>query len=546
MKSNYKYTITKENELKYGTVAPQRVNAKYTKAYDERDRGNKQLEALPENLSETDFYDVYFQDFNGIIDKTASKEHQMEQVQILSEIRLPLEFSSLMEEKLHLLLLKSYRIREKDYIKQKTDVVLDGKTFTKSSSYRPSIGGDPDLGLSIIGEGGCGKSTAVKQMLSHYPQVIIHEPDSLEPDIQIVWLMVTTAGTGSLKETYCQICNAVDIALNTDGLYGRACEKQKQLAGMANLVAKLVQKYSIGVIAIDEIQGLAGGNNKASSFDTLLQITNTTKCVIMTIGTEAALKTIFGSSHQSRRAGYKIRASDYTRDSEKAKMLISLVMRINWFLDYSDENPFIPTEEMLEHYYRQTYGFIERIILLWEEIQYDYIRRKTKPEITVEYFDSIARKLFSREEQSEKETEISSNSLFLPSENAAVLGTNKVHSSRNANELYKNLIATNISLDRAEAIEAFNTTFDPELALDMYDRIDIHFKERGNPQPLYIIKDAIVKAMKYKYAHTLEEQRVIAKIITNIERKGSSTLPSIKTTIPTLSKADLENIKPTA
>ena len=66
--------------------------------------------------------------------------------------------------------------------------------------------------MTLIGCSGNGKTTAIKQLLSLYPQVIYHPDRNLE---QVVYLKIDCSHDGSLKELCLNFFRAMDKALGT-------------------------------------------------------------------------------------------------------------------------------------------------------------------------------------------------------------------------------------------------------------------------------------------------------------------------------------------
>ena len=122
-----------------------------------------------------------------------------------------------------------------------------------------------NVGFSLIGYSGSGKSSALNILLSHYPQVIKHHSKNIPQFIQIVYLVVNCVPNSNFRALYAGIGNAIDRALgNITPYYETEINKQHSLGSKLNKVRELVELFSIGIIIFDEIQliNFDSANNK--------------------------------------------------------------------------------------------------------------------------------------------------------------------------------------------------------------------------------------------------------------------------------------------
>ena len=113
---------------------------------------------------------------------------------------------------------------------------------------------EPVGGFTLLGSGGCGKSTGINMMLSHYPQTIVHAKDTWHRTYQIVYLLVQCTANSNFSKLYENMGEAIDKALNN---FNPIYKKQFQKGGLAekyNLLKELVMKFNIGCIILDEIE----------------------------------------------------------------------------------------------------------------------------------------------------------------------------------------------------------------------------------------------------------------------------------------------------
>ncbi|GAX45295.1 Tn7-like transposition protein C [Tolypothrix sp. NIES-4075] len=162
-------------------------------------------------------------------------------------------------------------------------------------------------GFTILGISGIGKSTAVQEILSLYPQVIHHNRyrDSLHsPNTQLVWLKLECPSDGSVKGLCLNFFQAVDDILATPyyEIYGGS--GHRTVNEMMPYVALVASNVHLGVLVIDEIQCLTklnvGGYEKILDF--FVQLINTIGLPVVLVGTYKAWS-ILGSEFRSIRRG---------------------------------------------------------------------------------------------------------------------------------------------------------------------------------------------------------------------------------------------------
>ena len=92
-------------------------------------------------------------------------------------------------------------------------------------------------------------------LFSNYPQTILHEFGDGTRIIQIVYLVVNCSPNSNFSELYASVGRAVDLAIgNTDNIYESYIKKSKSLGAKADAVARLIERFSVGIIIFDEIQ----------------------------------------------------------------------------------------------------------------------------------------------------------------------------------------------------------------------------------------------------------------------------------------------------
>src|SRR6266436_3288865 len=160
------------------------------------------------------------------------------------------------------------------------------------------------LGFTIIGFSGVGKSTSVESVLSLYPQVIYHSHYA-QRDLQVaqvVWLKLECPFDGSPKGLCINFFQALDLLLNTNYKRNYA-EGRRTTDELLPNMARVAGIHGLGVLVIDEINRLSGlksdGALKLLSF--FVQLTNSMGIPIVLVGTYKAKQVLSGEFHQIRR-----------------------------------------------------------------------------------------------------------------------------------------------------------------------------------------------------------------------------------------------------
>jgi hypothetical protein len=204
-------------------------------------------------------------------------------------------------------------------------------------------------GFCIVGIGGIGKSTTVENILSLYPQVIVHTRYREQDFIlkQLVWLKIQCPNDGSIKGLCLNFFGTVDAILGTNYAqnYG---SRRRSVDELLPDMARVAALHSLGALVIDEIQDLSeaksGGAARVLNF--LVQLENTIGVPYLLIGTPKANQLFRGEFRQARRA------------SEQGD--------INWqrmaqFADDPDEDKKLEIDSIWEEFIRAlwTYQYVQ-------------------------------------------------------------------------------------------------------------------------------------------------------------------------------------------
>lgn len=370
------------------------VDARYVKALVDSDSGNPYIEALPYPRSDQAVKVAYTKTLGGYsYDKVKSMTtlQKMLQVGTLRQLRFPLTFHKTLEFDFYNALLTSYRER-KQVLSRSKDV-----EYVESNSHQSTrlilcgdSGAATNAGFSLIGYSGCGKSSAINALISHYPQVIMHNDGNNGYFPQIVYLVVNCIANSNFSALYEGIGDAIDKAFgNVEPVYAKEIAKAHGLGKKAEKVKGYIEKFGVGIIIFDEIQLIDFEHTKENSFDSLLTLANRTKVAIAVVGTEDARDKMFRELRTSRRIGTMINGNLYCENKEFFSFLVNQLFRYQWF-----DTPLELTQDIIDALYDVTKGIIDQLIGVYSCMNYDYLSKKKKPVINGIYVKQIAEKYY--------------------------------------------------------------------------------------------------------------------------------------------------------
>lgn len=240
--------------------------------------------------------------------------------------------------------------------------------------------------MTLIGCSGGGKTTAVSQLLSLYPQVIYHEKLNIE---QVVYLKVDCSHDGSLKELCNNFFRSMDIALKTSNYAKRFSAKRNSVeASLANM-AHVANVHALGVVVIDEIQHLdkakSGGSEKMLNF--FVTLVNTIGLPVILVGTPRA-RTIFEVDMRSARRGSGF-GSIFWDPMPTGKEWEALTNKL-WSLQWLQKRDELISDEIRELWYDLSQGVLDIVIKLFVLSQLRAIATRTErltPKLMQQVYD---------------------------------------------------------------------------------------------------------------------------------------------------------------
>lgn len=377
-------------DLTSQTVVP----ARYVKAKIKEDEGNMYIEALPYPRENKDIYRAYSHsfasyDYDSI--KKMTKLEKMLQVSMLKEIRFPLPFHSELEFSFYNALLISYRHRKRCPVYDKNiNYMAENRDNEMTSVLYGDSSDATNAGFSLIGYSGCGKSSAISTLVSHYPQVIIHEDGDGGYFPQITYLVVNCIANSNFSALYEGIGDAIDKAFsNAQPVYALEIKKTMGLGNKAEKVRSFIELFGVGIIIFDEIQLIDFQHTKENSFDSLLTLANRTKVAIAVVGTEDARDKMFHELRTARRVGTMINGNRYCENREFFEYLVSQIFEYQWF-----KEPIEVTDKIIDALYDVTKGIIDQLVSIYSCMNIEAITARKKIKINADFIHHVADKYY--------------------------------------------------------------------------------------------------------------------------------------------------------
>jgi len=268
--------------------------------------GNPLIESLPPILSGDEVVDALSNnDGHHDGERQLPPQYRLHCVQRLFRYFQPLEQHIDIEQRFSRCIRQGYLHRNplnKDYataLDEGHKAIRTGQTYKTLSAFRPTA-----AGFTIIGLSGVGKTSAVSNILSLYPQVISHYRYCDTPLMlnQVVWIKLDCPHDGSVKGLCMEFFEAIDRAVGAD--YFEACGKRGNTIDIMMIrMAQIARLYCLGVLVIDEIQHLSlakgGGQEKMLNF--FVTLVNTIGVPVVLIGTSRAMSVLQSEFRQARR-----------------------------------------------------------------------------------------------------------------------------------------------------------------------------------------------------------------------------------------------------
>ena len=317
-------------------------------------RGNPLIEALPPIFSISDAYEkMLFKPLYHEKERQLSEELRYHMLFRLQQFFQPVAQHLDLERRISRLLRSGYVSRNPigiDEVKflngRRTDLSTSASSFT------------------LMGFSGIGKTSAIENVLSLYPQVILHEHPVNR--FQVVWLKLNCPHDGSLKTLCMDFFSKLDEILGTNYLktYGNHRNSISKLVIHMGRVARI---HCIGALIIDEIQHLLTAKDKGSEkmMNFFVTLINEIGIPVVLIGTMRARAVLQQDFRQARRgSGQGDMVWEQMKFDDDWDMLIEEMWKYQW------TSTFVPlTDELKRTMYEESQGITDIAVKLFSLAQ---------------------------------------------------------------------------------------------------------------------------------------------------------------------------------
>jgi hypothetical protein len=376
------------------------VIAKYIEQEEPTYKGNLLIEALPPiRTIQQVYFDLLRPPLYSAEERKKPDEYRLHAIYRLQDCVLPMPNNIEIDRNLSIVLRRGYvnkHIISPDYInklkltsscltnKDKLNIIKETVCLRYNNSSQSA-------GFLILGVSGAGKSTAINNSLSYYPQVTRHIGYGNNKFLftQITYIKIDCAYNGSIKGICQKFFAEMDVLLGTDYLrkYGKSASGVDLMIVAMSHLARL---HALGVLVIDEIQHLKSNNNGEATLNFFVSMMNEINLPIIYIGTYKATKSVLTKDfrHGRRSLGVGNVEWGFMKDDEEWDMFINDLWKYQWV---RNESPL--TEEIKNLMYKKTLGITDRIIKLFTAVQFYAITSQTET-ITPEIIEKVAEEKF--------------------------------------------------------------------------------------------------------------------------------------------------------
>ncbi|MDZ8064919.1 MAG: ATP-binding protein [Nostoc sp. DedQUE08] len=347
---------------------------------------NPLVQALPPILSRDEFVERVTEvpDYDSV-ETELEPQYRFHCIERLSRYFDPQNKTIELQKVIAVLIMQGYiarNILKPEYTRRSRqiyDAIKDGGGKTlENYVYVPTSAS----GLTLIGPSGMGKSTNLLNILSLYPQVILHPEYTT---FQIVWLKVDCPR--SLKGLCTDIFLAVDRLLGTS-YFKKFGSRGNSEDYMLAQVAQIAHTHHLGVLVIDEMQNLVNARrNRDDLLNFLVKMDNTIGVPVIRVGTNEAFPILQGNFRNARRGtGQGSVIWERMLQDDDWDFFLTGIWEYQWTktpVDFSDE--------INKAFYYECQGIIDIAIKLYKMIQWRAISLGGDEKITVDLIHQSAK-----------------------------------------------------------------------------------------------------------------------------------------------------------
>lgn len=219
--------------------------------------------------------------------------------------------------------------------------------------------------FTFMGFSGIGKTTAMEQVLSLYPKVILHTYPVNR--IQIVWLKLNCPHDGSLKTLCFDFFMKVD-ELTGKNYFSKYAKKSESTSRLIIQMGRVARLHCIGALIIDEIQHLISARKseeKEKMMNFFVTLINEIGIPIILIGTMKAKSILQLDFRQARRgSGQGDIVWEQMKPGDDWDMLIEEMWKYQWTKQNTPLSP-----ELKWKIYEESQGIVDVAVKLYSLAQ---------------------------------------------------------------------------------------------------------------------------------------------------------------------------------
>jgi len=236
-------------------------------------------------------------------ERTLPNENRLQLIQTLRDVYIPLPMTMDLCQRISAMIRNGYV--SKNPLAHGFWPNLEAKieaSVTEAANNRSAQTNAP--GMSIFGIPGAGKTSTVENILSLYPQVIMHSSYAGQamPLTQIVYLKLDCPHDASTKGLCLSFLQAVDEIVGTNNAE-RYSSRRCTVYGLLQTMIRVAAFNNLGLLVIDEIQQLkqAKSGGKRLMLNFFCHLMNSIALPVVLIGTYEAQAVLSDEFRQIRR-----------------------------------------------------------------------------------------------------------------------------------------------------------------------------------------------------------------------------------------------------
>lgn len=235
--------------------------------------------------------------------------------------------------------------------------------------------------LLLTGPSGIGKTETTLQILSEYPQVIVHKDEYLT---QVVWLKIECPSDGSLKSLCFSFFQEMQSILENVKV---ADYKRTSTREYLSEMQALASNYQLGVLVIDEIQRIFNNSKDHQKIiDFFVELNNQIKLPIIMIGLPNNIDFIGNSFSASRR--FFSNTWSLLKKDQYWDRFINRLWTCSWLHNQPDL-----TDDFSNVIFFETQGVTDLVIKLYAGLQYKGLNDGSET-FTLDDISRIASRIF--------------------------------------------------------------------------------------------------------------------------------------------------------